>query len=499
MRWPLLAGQMLLWTLTSSAQRSNVPSNPFLGQKFYVNPARQEDYDKSIETADGQVRINLEIMRNQSSAYWIDSTKKIFGSTTETVEGILASASSKSPPELVVFIWYNLPNRDCEGQAQNVEICCTSNSDSSCDYAAASDCADGIEEYKSKYVDPFIGLLEKYNGLLPVVIVFEPNSLTNLVANVDNQNCANEATQNAYKLGTKYALEQLVLKTEATVYIDAGHGALLGSEASTIKFMDLLKELDLPMHGIRGFSTDVSGYQPLGIMCPWEGDVGYRNGYCMIGHQDDPCCRDPCSLLSKEKINNELNYAQQVHMAANGILGMNAHIIIDTSRNGVEDMRADCAEWCNIRGAGAGILPTADAPNPDIIDAYTWLKPPGESDGCTMLLPDDRPCPRFENMCASQASIGSGPDEPRAPQAGKWFDYQVKQLAANARFALLLAPEKGANDIVEMPNSFLQSRHLRGLSDVRRAMLLQSSSDVRTADTFVLEDESPVEGTSVEL
>merc|ERR1712160_117945 len=28
--------------------------------------------------------------------------------------------------------------------------------------------------------------------------------------------------------------------------------------------------------------------------------------------------------------------------------------------------------------------------------------------------------------------IGSSADEPRSPEAGHWFDYQVKQLAANA-------------------------------------------------------------------
>merc|ERR1712012_490894 len=37
-------------------------------------------------------------------------------------------------------------------------------------------------------------------------------------------------------------------------------------------------------------------------------------------------------------------------------------------------------------------------------------------------------------MCGSQDSIGSDHSEPRAPEAGGWFDYQVKQLAENAVF-----------------------------------------------------------------
>mmetsp|Transcript_5745 Transcript_5745/g.9747 ORF Transcript_5745/g.9747 Transcript_5745/m.9747 type:complete len:557 (+) Transcript_5745:76-1746(+) len=556
MRWHLFTGQALLLILTTSAKKIRLPPNPFLGHSSFVNPARQKEYDASIETADGQVKMNLEIMRNTSSAYWVDTKAKISGNTPETAEGILASASSKSPPELVVLVWYNLPNRDCDGQAQNVEICCTANSDGSCNYADVSDCADGLEEYKSNYVDPFIHLLEKYTGLLPVVIVVEPNSLTNLVTNLGNPNCANEATQNAYKMGTKYALEQLIAKTEATIYIDAGHGGWLGLEDTTVQFMNLLKELELPLHGVRGFSTDVSGYQPLGIMCPWEPDSTYRNGFCLGGkNKDDPCCRDPCSSLDKHPGNNELNYAQQVHMAAKGILEMTAHIIIDTGRNGVEDMRTDCAEWCNIRGAGAGVLPTSDVPNPDIIDAYAWLKPPGESDGCTLILPNDQTCSRFENMCASQVSIGSEPDEPRAPETGKWFDYQAKQLAANARFTLPPAPSSresapppvvqgvsedvtgpghggpsggkccwgagcdactavggscdesqkncesdcGGNWCAATASSFLQSRHLRGLSDVRKAVLLQGSSDIRSVEKLMLEDEASREGPSDEL
>merc|ERR1719199_1636190 len=67
-----------------------------------------------------------------------------------------------------------------------------------------------------------------------------------------------------------------------------------------------------------------------------------------------------------------------------------------------------------------------------MIDAYFWLKTPGESDGCTQELPDGTACPRFDTMCGSSDSIGSSSGEPRAPEAGHWFDYQVKQLAANA-------------------------------------------------------------------
>merc|ERR1712139_509070 len=118
-----------------------------------------------------------------------------------------------------------------------------------------------------------------------------------------------------------------------------------------------------------------------------------------------------------------------------GTLGWDAHIIIDTGRNGVVDMREDCAHWCNPRNAGAGVASTADTADPTFLDAYFWLKTPGESDGCTQELPDGTACPRYDAMCGSVDSIGTKAGEPKCPEAGQWFDYQVKQLAANAHLA----------------------------------------------------------------
>merc|ERR1711920_439069 len=98
-------------------------------------------------------------------------------------------------------------------------------------------------------------------------------------------------------------------------------------------------------------------------------------------------------------------------------------------------MGKDCANWCNIRGAGAGMPSTLHTADKDIIDAYFWLKTPGESDGCTEDLPNGGGrCPRFDRACNSVDSWGSHADETRAPEAGMWFDDQVKQLAKLAKF-----------------------------------------------------------------
>lgn len=53
------------------------------------------------------------------------------------------------------------------------------------------------------------------------------------------------------------------------------------------------------------------------------------------------------------------------------------HYIIDTSRNGVGGRGG---EWCNVTGQALGALPTTSTGH-GLVDAYLWIKMPGESDG----------------------------------------------------------------------------------------------------------------------
>ncbi|WP_280679927.1 glycoside hydrolase family 6 protein [Kitasatospora sp. MAA19] len=54
------------------------------------------------------------------------------------------------------------------------------------------------------------------------------------------------------------------------------------------------------------------------------------------------------------------------------------HFVIDTSRNGNGPLGGDA--WCNPPGRALGERPTADTGRPGV-DAYLWIKNPGESDG----------------------------------------------------------------------------------------------------------------------
>ncbi len=82
------------------------------------------------------------------------------------------------------------------------------------------------------------------------------------------------------------------------------------------------------------------------------------------------------------------------------------HFIIDTSRNGQNLTSA--GNWCNPTGQKVGASPTTRTGNP-LVDAFLWIKTPGESDG----------------------TCGGG------PAAGKWWAEYALGLAGGAWDRLL--------------------------------------------------------------
>ena len=320
-----------------------------------------------------------------------------------------------------------MPNRDCHAKASNGEICCTYNADKTCNYDAGGDCAAGIAEYQTTYVDPLVTLLAQYNGKVPIVAIIEPDSLPNLSTNQADPHCGNSATEAAYKAGIPYAISQIAAKAPAvSMYLDAAHGGWLGWENNAQAFAQLVGSLNIGQH-LRGFATNVANYQPLGVACP-------SFDWCLpSNHPGDACCADPCHLESQYDPGvSEHQYVQVLEHYLGGVVP-NPRFVIDTGRNGVDGMRAECANWCNIRGAGVGRFPTAATDLP-AIDAYAWLKTPGESDGCTQTLPGGGACARYDSFCGSEDSIGSRAGEPSAPVAGMWFDFAVQGLAQNANW-----------------------------------------------------------------
>ncbi|GAB5037178.1 glycoside hydrolase family 6 protein [Nannochloropsis oceanica] len=371
-------------------------TNIFKGADMYVNPYFQEELDSSIATASGEVKKTLKSIRGLSSAYWLDVKSKVHRADGPGDDFFLWKAFLRMrlprtlPPPLLL-------------------------SSTTCPIAVP--------------LDPIVQVLKKFQGKVPIALVIEPDSLPNLATNLGDPRCGSKATVNAYEQGVAYAVEQIGTHApDVMMYLDSSHGGWLGWEHSLMDYLAILEKINVAKH-VRGFALNTANYQPVGEMCPfWD--------YCLGGKNvNATCCADPCKLAQQYNAgNNEMNFALMMHNKTTGMWpSFEPRFVIDTGRNGQSGMRESCSNWCNIRGAGIGHRPTTDTGSP-LVDAFLWLKTPGESDGCTQILPgpDKTQCPRFDSMCMSPDSIGSLEMDPRAPEAGLWFDYQIKELAANA-------------------------------------------------------------------
>lgn len=69
-----------------------------------------------------------------------------------------------------------------------------------------------------------VAIIKKYPKVA-ISLVIEPDSLPNLVTNINLASC--QASASGYREGVAYALKQLNLPNVA-MYLDAGHGGWLG-------------------------------------------------------------------------------------------------------------------------------------------------------------------------------------------------------------------------------------------------------------------------------
>lgn len=220
-----------------------------------------------------------------------------------------------------------------------------------------------------------------------------------------------------------------------------GHGGWLGWDEKAQAFATRVCGIIGPWkHAVRGLSTNIANYNPVGYPCP--DSAFYEEGaahYCNWAAKDSLCClpTGPCSTELLATYNSgvtELMYIQTLsYHLREQCTGFDPYFVIDTSRSGNPSARAagECSAWCNLREARLGPLPTVDT-GLDSVDAFFWIKTPGESDGCSEYLPDGSGrCPRFDAACASNASIGSRADEGsmRAPEAGQWYPALMRSLA----------------------------------------------------------------------
>ncbi|PWK85609.1 endoglucanase [Lentzea atacamensis] len=181
----------------------------------------------------------------------------------------------------------------------------------------------------------------------PATIVLEPDVLPLMT------NCQNADQQNQTKASMAYAGKKLKSgSARAKVYFDIGHSAWLNpSEAANrLRGADISNSAD-------GISTNVSNYH-------------YTS--------------------------NEVNFAKNV---LNAVGDSRLKAVIDTSRNG---NGAAGSEWCDPPGRAIGTPSTVNTGD-SRIDAFLWVKLPGEADGCIA------PAGQFVPQRAYELATAAGP------------------------------------------------------------------------------------------
>jgi endoglucanase len=160
----------------------------------------------------------------------------------------------------------------------------------------------------------------------PATIILEPDVLPIM------SSCLSAAQQAETRASMAYAGKRLKAgSSQARVYFDIGHSNWLSPSeaASRLVASDIANSAD-------GISTNVSNYRTSSA---------------------------------------EISYAKQI-IAATGISRLQA--VIDTSRNGNGPQGS---EWCDPAGRAIG-TPSTTSTGDAKIDAFLWVKPPGEADGC---------------------------------------------------------------------------------------------------------------------
>ncbi|MFF7763573.1 glycoside hydrolase family 6 protein [Streptomyces griseorubiginosus] len=412
--------------------------NPYAGAKVYVNP----EWSANAAAEPGGSRI-----ANQPTGVWLDRVAAINGAGGKM--GLRAhldeALKQKGSGELAVqLVIYDLPGRDCAALASNGEFGPTD-----------------IDKYKTQYIDPIAAILadSKYASLR-IVTTVELDSLPNLVTNVSPRNtatpnCDTMKSNGNYIKGVGYALNKLGDVPNVYNYVDAGHHGWLGWDDNFSATVQTIKQAataeGATVNDVHGFITNTANYSAL------------KEPYYTINDSVNGKSVRESKWVDWNRYVDELSYAQAFRQeAVSQGFPSGVGMLIDTSRNGwggsarptgpgaktdvntyVDggrlDRRLNTGNWCNQSGAGLGERPQASPAAG--IDAYVWIKPPGESDGASSAVPNDEG-KGFDRMCDPTYTGNPRNNNnmsgalPNAPLSGHWFSAQFQELMKNAYPAL---------------------------------------------------------------
>jgi cellulose 1,4-beta-cellobiosidase len=353
--------------------------NPFSGVQQWANSYYASEVSSlAVPQLSGALATKAAAVAKVPSFMWMDTLSKVPLMDTALADIRRANQAGASPPNAGIFVVYDLPDRDCAAAASNGE------------YSIANG---GVANYKN-YIDQIRKVVVKYSDTR-IILVVEPDSLANMVTNMNVQKCAN--AQAAYLECTDYALRQLNLPNVA-MYLDAGHAGWLGWPANLSPaaqlYATVYKNAGSPK-AVRGLATNVANYNAWNVSSPPSYTQGNAN------YDESHYVNAIAPLLQAQ--------------------GFNARFITDQGRSGRQPTgQLAWGDWCNVKGTGFGTRPSSNTGS-ELLDAFVWIKPGGECDGTS-----DTSAARYDYHCGLSDAL-----QP-APEAGTWFQAYFVQLLENA-------------------------------------------------------------------
>ena len=419
--------------------------NPFVGATFYKNVDYAVSVNAAADVTGGTLGAKMRQVANFPTFVWLDTIDAVHGTNgyARSLASHLDQALAQGANAIGIVI-YDLPNRDCSALASNGELLIAQN---------------GLNRYKTEYIDVIYSVISqsKYSNLR-IIMVIEPDSLPNLITNLSFAKCAEAQSTGAYVQGVQYAVGKLRSINNTYAYIDVAHAAWLGWPNNFGPFVTLLKQVGTGITGgnskVDGFISNTANYNPA--------DEPFLDANTMIGGNpvrslqgwydwnayidEQPYLADLKAALTSGSDAYPTSIGMLIDTSRNGWGGANRPTTVSLSTNLTTyvmesrvDQRIHKGNWCNQSGAGIGARPTA---NPMAgIDAFVWVKPPGESDGSSSLIPTgpDNPGGKgFDRMCDptyTGNTLNGGNLSgalPNAPVSGRWFQEQFEELVQNA-------------------------------------------------------------------
>ncbi|MCX3058577.1 glycoside hydrolase family 6 protein [Streptomyces beihaiensis] len=391
------------------------------GTQFYVDPHSKATKQAFVDLRDGDIEdaLNMARLASWPQAQWF--TKGTPHEVRLKVKRLVrrARAVDRTP----VLVAYDIPGRDCSQYSSG---------------GASSSAA-----YR-RWIDAFAAGI----GDAPAAVVVEPDGLANLPKDCGPTTDPTGDLTAARVADLAYAVKTLKARPRTAVYLDAGNvqWRSVGDIAQRL--------LRAGVQYGDGFSLNVSNYLPTShnarygtwiAKCLWFATKGPQaarghTDWCAGQYYSSAAPNDgaPGDAVSPTDPTTwrwtDAWYDQNVGTPPSDEL---RHFVIDTSRNGrgawapaPGKYSGDPEVWCNPPGRGLGPRPSADTGVP-LVDAYLWIKTPGESDG----------------SCTRNTGGTIDPEYGIVdPPAGAWWPDQAHALARDAVPRLVANSFRPAHD-----------------------------------------------------